>query len=583
MPAPDGTIVIDTKMITKGLSDGVKRLQSVALDGLNTVLLQTAKITEKVGGFVSGALNVVSKLGSFLKKVLLGAFIVLALSLHKIFASIRESIADVIQLSGPATVRQVEEIKNSFTELKAAIGAAFLPLVIFAIPYIKMAIAWLIEMFNRAAMITAAFLGQAEALQIVQGSAQAIADANKKTEKAARGQLAAFDQINVLQQQEDTPTSDLPAVAGQMVPITNEILEKVQAIKDEIAAWWADPIGKLKETWGHLVEWFRQAIVDPIARWWQETWRGMIEWFMTNVLMPLSEWWQETWLGKMIGRLWDNFTGTWKKIIDNSILSFQNIRKNILLWFEGIKQFLTGVFTGDWQLAWEGLQNIAKGIIGVLVEFVKTSFQNILLFATGWVNVVKIVWASIAPWFSANVTQPLVNTFGTALSWIAGTFTSVFTSIQGFVQRTINNIINSIGEMVTNVINQISRVLSSLQSITGFNIANIPSYDFSNTPIATYGSLGTTGAGFKPPRLATGAVIPPNAEFLAMLGDQKGGKNIEAPESLIRRIVSEEIGNIQADISITFDGSLGQLVRELKPHIDRENLRVGKSLVKSTK
>ena len=45
------------------------------------------------------------------------------------------------------------------------------------------------------------------------------------------------------------------------------------------------------------------------------------------------------------------------------------------------------------------------------------------------------------------------------------------------------------------------------------------------------------------PYLASGAVIPPNKEFLAVLGDQKSGNNIEAPESLIRRIVREESGN----------------------------------------
>lgn len=45
------------------------------------------------------------------------------------------------------------------------------------------------------------------------------------------------------------------------------------------------------------------------------------------------------------------------------------------------------------------------------------------------------------------------------------------------------------------------------------------------------------------PALAEGAVIPPNREFLAMLGDQKSGTNIEAPESLIRRIVREESGS----------------------------------------
>lgn len=44
------------------------------------------------------------------------------------------------------------------------------------------------------------------------------------------------------------------------------------------------------------------------------------------------------------------------------------------------------------------------------------------------------------------------------------------------------------------------------------------------------------------PALATGAVIPPNREFLAVLGDQKSGNNIEAPEDLIRQIVREETG-----------------------------------------
>lgn len=44
------------------------------------------------------------------------------------------------------------------------------------------------------------------------------------------------------------------------------------------------------------------------------------------------------------------------------------------------------------------------------------------------------------------------------------------------------------------------------------------------------------------PMLARGAVIPPNAPFLAMLGDQKNGTNLEAPEALLRQIVREENG-----------------------------------------
>jgi hypothetical protein len=79
--------------------------------------------------------------------------------------------------------------------------------------------------------------------------------------------------------------------------------------------------------------------------------------------------------------------------------------------------------------------------------------------------------------------------------------------------------------------------------------------------------------------LATGAVIPPNSEFLAVLGDQKSGRNIETPEALLRQIVNEELGNIKAEIEINFTGTLAALVRELKPYIDNENIRVGGSLI----
>lgn len=48
------------------------------------------------------------------------------------------------------------------------------------------------------------------------------------------------------------------------------------------------------------------------------------------------------------------------------------------------------------------------------------------------------------------------------------------------------------------------------------------------------------------PYLAKGAVIPPRSEFLAVLGDQKQGNNIETPEALLRKIVREETAGRQA-------------------------------------
>ena len=81
--------------------------------------------------------------------------------------------------------------------------------------------------------------------------------------------------------------------------------------------------------------------------------------------------------------------------------------------------------------------------------------------------------------------------------------------------------------------------LGGLESAFSFGPWDIP------TPFGTK----TIGFSAKFPRIGTipylakGAVIPPKSEFLAVLGDQKNGRNIEAPEDLIRQIVREESGS----------------------------------------
>lgn len=83
------------------------------------------------------------------------------------------------------------------------------------------------------------------------------------------------------------------------------------------------------------------------------------------------------------------------------------------------------------------------------------------------------------------------------------------------------------------------------------------------------------------PHLAQGAVIPANREFLAVLGDQKSGTNYEVPDAKLRQLIREETAGMGGtpNIKIEFVGSLSQLGRVLKPHIEAETKRVGVSLV----
>ena len=107
------------------------------------------------------------------------------------------------------------------------------------------------------------------------------------------------------------------------------------------------------------------------------------------------------------------------------------------------------------------------------------------------------------------------------------------------------------------------------------------------TAAVTIGAIALSGGSLAAPLmaaaipLATGAVIPPNQEFLAVLGDQKSGRNLEAPEGLIRQILREELAGLQSgggDITIEFTGSLAQLARVLNPVITKEQKRIGKTL-----
>lgn len=92
---------------------------------------------------------------------------------------------------------------------------------------------------------------------------------------------------------------------------------------------------------------------------------------------------------------------------------------------------------------------------------------------------------------------------------------------------------------------------------------------------------GVSGRSASIPALATGAVIPPNGEFLAVLGDQKKGRNLEAPENLIRQIVREESGGGLSG-TLTIRSAPG-LTRYLAYELKREDARAGTPLVEGTR
>ena len=186
----------------------------------------------------------------------------------------------------------------------------------------------------------------------------------------------------------------------------------------------------------------------------------------------------------------------------------------------------------------------------------------------------KEAWNGISQWFDANVVQPIKAGFESA----SNAALTAWNNIKNSAIETWE----SIKEIVSDAINKIQ---SWINSLTGKNINIGVSGGGTTSPTSYSPTAAYTPASYtytpQIPYLATGAVIPPNAPFLAMLGDQRNGTNIEAPLDTIKQALAEVMmdGSGDINVNVTFAGSLAQLARCLNPAIEVEKKRKGNSLV----
>ena len=225
---------------------------------------------------------------------------------------------------------------------------------------------------------------------------------------------------------------------------------------------------------------------------------------------------------------------------------------------QGFKDFFVGVFTGDLTKAIGGLEKIFEGLKTVIfavingvrdsinsfltwlddktggklhgiIEFVRGLFNGLFDFVNstlgGLLDAVEQILEGVVEFVSGVFT----GDWDRAWQGVKDIFKGVWNGIIGFLEGAVNLIIQGINWLIRQM-NKISvKVPDWVPGIGGKSYGvNIPSVSSVSIP-----------------RLAQGAVIPPNREFMAVLGDQKSGTNVEAPEDLIRKIVREESGNAE--------------------------------------
>ena len=143
---------------------------------------------------------------------------------------------------------------------------------------------------------------------------------------------------------------------------------------------------------------------------------------------------------------------------------------------------------------------------------------------------IKSAFKSVPEWFQGKFrdawqkVKDVFSTGGRIWSGIKEGIENTFRTVVNAIIRGMNTIIavpfNKINSMLNAIRNASFLGISPFQNMWGVNPLPVPQI----------------------PMLARGAVIPANRQFLAVLGDQRNGNNLEAPESLLRQIVREEAG-----------------------------------------
>lgn len=227
---------------------------------------------------------------------------------------------------------------------------------------------------------------------------------------------------------------------------------------------------------------------------------------------------------------------------------------------------------------------------GHLKNWVETLGLNKVV---GWVSVALMLAGIALIAFGAMTTNIFMLLAGAALlvsGFAIGTTTNKFQSwvetlhlneVSGWVSTAmllLGIALVAIGAMTLNV-----PMLLAGAALLGVGIA-AKAGGFNSTKSVSGGNPAARSAmpAISPasvPRLATGAVIPPNREFLAVLGDQKQGNNIEAPESAIEAAVARGMaqygGGNQTAILKIGEQELGRIIFKLnKDQTQRVGIKV---------
>lgn len=364
------------------------------------------------------------------------------------------------------------------------------------------------------------------------------------------------------------------------------VMQFVEKIAEDTATWAANlDFYPLLESISNLTSAFAP-ILESIG--------NVLEWIYKNIVLPMLKWVIEVGLPTVVNLVAKvaTFLADHQPIVEAfgaaligafAAAKIAGLASSVIKSVSGIAMAAKGLIslmTGTGGIM-GGIKAIATAIGpgGVFVLAVGACIAIGVLLYKNW-DKIKEMAGKVWDWVS-NKTRRFVEDIGNKLRGLATKMTTIWGSIKasahqkwnaiwstvsGFVERiknaivdkftsaknTVVGVFNGMGDAIRSVLNNIISVVNgAISKVNGVVSAIESAFSFGPWKVPT--PFGSKTIGFRAtfprvptvPYLAKGAVIPPRSEFLAVLGDQKQGNNIETPEALLRKIVREETAGRQ--------------------------------------
>ena len=485
------------------------------------------------------------------------------LGLDKVLASISQRLEDAFTVKGFKDYQQTVSrfgkrladdllvLQLNFGKLKWAIADAAAPIVERLVPWLEAAVRKATQFAQTATGVIRVVLGN----EAVADSAEAAAKAEEKLAsagKAASRTLMSIDQLQRLNQSTGGGSAASeeydPYIPAKITDRAREIAEKILQI---LAPLRAIDFTNLQGALEQLRAGF--SAVGAVAA-------DALRYLWYQVMTPFFAWVAEEFAPA--------FTTAWAAAMNTAAAALQPVTDGAKALFAALRPVIAFIgesvvlALGQFRGAFERLGVVFTGqggqITGILanVGVVVTNLWNRVSpilellrqrFFTTFSQVGQVV---------ADVASGILQALYGVSEYLAGAFTGdwkqSWEGIRTFFAGLVNGLIGLLNVLL-------SRLGSALNSV--ISAANKLQFDLPDWVPGIGGS--EFGLNMSPvsvpqiPYLARGAVLPANKPFLAMVGDQHSGTNVEAPLATIQQAVRLELGEMVSSMMAGFEASVG--------------------------